>query len=199
MKYIILFLFVIFFFAVKSQQFVPGLNVGIVASQVDGDRLDGYNKPGVKAGVFVQNNFKTPWSFYMGLDYVQKGSRKLRNPDDPTDRYYLLRLSYIEVPLIIQYTYKEKFLGEIGLVFCYLFRAREDVDGYGFLEPEPPFKSYDFPARWGIGYKLGKSFSIKLHQSYSLLPIRNHPANQTWYFDRGQYNNYLLFTLNMNL
>ncbi len=199
MKLILFLVIGLFTLYAYSQHFVPGINIGIVASQVDGDRLDGYDKPGFKTGLFVQNNFKKEWTFLMGLDYIQKGSRKLRNPEDPDDRYYLLRLNYIEVPFLLQFLYKEKYLAEVGLAIGYLFRAREDVDGYGFLEPDPPFKSYDLPGRWGIGYKMGKSVSLKVHQSYSLIPIRNHPANQTWYFDRGQYNNYLIFSFNVTL
>jgi|YNPMSStandDraft_1061717.scaffolds.fasta_scaffold01762_2 hypothetical protein len=194
MKILSIFFILISLYSI-GQNFSPGINFGFVASQVDGDRLDGYNKPGLKVGILIQNNFYDKWTFLMGIDYIQKGSRKLRNPDNPDDRYYLLRLNYIEVPALIQYKYKAKFLGELGLVFGYLFKANEDVDGYGFMEPYPPFKPYDIPIRCGLGYKLNKNLSLKFHYSYSLLPIRNHPANQTWYFNKGQYNNYLIFAI----
>jgi hypothetical protein len=194
MKKVFLILF-IFNQMAFSQNFKPGISIGIVASQVDGDRLDGYDKPGFKAGILVKNQLKSNYSFYLGLDYIQKGSRKLANPDIPDDRFYILRLNYIEVPFIFQYTYKSKYIGELGFVFGYLFKANEDVDGNGFMEPYPPFKSYDIPFRCGLGYKIGKRISLKLHYSYSILPIRNHPGNQTWYFDRGQYNNYLILSI----
>ncbi len=182
-------------FIIAQKGFRLAMNVGIVASQVDGDRLEGYDKPGFKAGIYTQNEFKKPWSFITGMAYIQKGSRKLSNPDIPDDRFYILRLNYVEVPFLVQYVYKSKYLAEVGLVFGYLYRAREDVDGYGFTEPDPPFRSYDFPGRWGLGYLATQNLSFKLHQSYSLLPIRNHPNNQTWYFNRGQYNNYLILSI----
>jgi hypothetical protein len=182
-----------------AQKFVPGVLFGMVTSQVDGDKLEGYDKPGIEAGIFVKNNFKTYWSFSMGLNYIQKGSRKLLNPDIPGDRYYYLRLNYVEVPLMMGVTVKKKYLAEAGFVLGYLFKAREDVDGTGFLDPEPPFKSYDFPIKYGVGYKISEKFTLKFHHAYSIIPIRNHPGNQTWYFDRGQYNNYLVLSLNLTL
>lgn len=199
-KYLIFILFVCLASAnIIAQKFEPGLVLGVVTSQVDGDKLEGYDKPGMEAGIYVENKFKTYWTFTMGLNYIQKGSRKLLNPDIPGDRYYYLRLNYVEVPFMLGITIKKKYFAEAGFAFGYLFRAREDVDGTGFLDPEPPFKSYDLPIKYGIGYKISDNFILKFHQAYSILPIRNHPGNQTWYFDRGQYNNYLILSLNLTL
>ncbi len=177
-----------------AQHFVPGFKAGMVTSQVDGDRLDGYDKPSVTAGIFVENKFHEYWTFSMGIDYIQKGSRSIPN-DSLGGRYYKLRLNYIEVPFLVRAIIKKKFQVEAGLVFGYLYRAREDMDAYGFTEPSPPFKKYDFPMRVGVGYSFNEHVGIRFHYSYSILPIRNHPANQTWYFDRGQYNNYLILSL----
>lgn len=182
-----------------AQKFVPGITFGVVTSQVDGDRLEGYDKPGIKAGILVENKFKDYWLFSMGLDYIQTGSRKLANPNIPDDRFYILRLNYVEVPFMFGVNIKKKYLMEAGLVMCYLFKAKEDVDGNGFADPDPAFKSYDFPFRYGVGYKINEKWVLKFHHSYSILPIRNHPGNQTWYFDRGQYNNYLVLSLNLYL
>lgn len=193
-------LFVIFnALSLNAQKFVAGIDFGIVTSQVDGDRLKGYDKPGIQAGIYVENTFKTFWTFSMGLNYIQKGSRKLSNPDIPGDRYYSLRLNYVELPIMIGFTIKKQYLVEAGIALGYLYKAREDVDGMGFLEPDPPFKSYDLPIKYGLGYKINEHLLLKFHHAYSVIPIRNHPGNQTWYFDRGQYNNYLILSLNLRL
>ncbi|MCX7954562.1 MAG: PorT family protein [Bacteroidales bacterium] len=183
-----------------SQGFKAGLNVGFVASQVDGDRLDGYNKPAITAGIFSKYLISNKNSFYIAINYIQKGSRKLANPEIPDDRYYILRLNYIEIPImaIIKIPLESKIklpYFESGIVFGYLFKAREDVDGTGFIEPIPPFKKYDIPFRIGLNYIVNNHFELKAHYSYSLIPIRPHPGNKTWYFDRGQYNNYLIFSV----
>ncbi|MGQ9847008.1 MAG: porin family protein [Bacteroidales bacterium] len=183
----------------NAQKFIGGVHFGVVTSQVDGDRLEGYNKPGIEAGIYVENTFKTFWTFSMGLNYIQKGSRKLLNPDIPGDRYYCLRLNYVEVPIMIGLSIKKKYITEAGIAVGYLYKAREDVDGTGFLDPYPPFKSYDIPIKFGLGYKINDHLQLKFHFAYSIIPIRNHPANQTWYFDRGQYNNYLILSLNLHL
>jgi len=197
------FIYIVFFICVctflQAQKFVPTIKFGAVTSQVDGDKLEGYDKPGINTGIGVENHFHDYWLFRMELNYIQTGSRKLANPDIPNDRFYTLRLNYVEVPFLFGVTIKKKYLIEAGLVFAYLFKAREDVDGSGFIEPEPPFKKYDFPIRTGVGYKITDKLILKFHYSYSTLPIRNHPGNQTWYFNRGQYNNYLILSLNLTL
>lgn len=181
-----------------SQHFVPGVMVGMVSSQVDGDRLAGYNKPGFNAGMFVENNFHKNWTFSMGINYIQKGSRTLPANDSTGNligRFYKLRLNYVEVPFYIRTLIKKRFIFEVGLMLSYLYRAREDADGYGFLEPSPVFRRYDLPYSLGLGYKINSQWNVRTHFSYSMFPIRSNPGNQIWYFNRGQYNNYLTIGL----
>lgn len=185
----------LFGFCVNAQHYRALLNVGLIASQVDGDRLDGYDKTGLHFGLSVENRIKEKWYYVIGLNYAQKGSRKIPNPDNPYDRFYILRLNYIEVPFLVGLQLKKKYLLELGMGLGYLINSKEDVDGTGFIDPIPPFKNYDFFYRSGVGYLLSDRFIIKFNHSYSIVPIRNHPGNQTWYFDRGQYNNYLILSL----
>jgi len=182
-----------------SQSFKGGINIGFVASQVDGDGLGGYNKPGFNVGLICDYLMNEKSYLTMGINYIQKGSRKISNPEIPGDRHYILRLNYIEVPFLygLKFPIKIKYLIflEGGLTFGYLIKAMEDVDRSGFIEPQPPFKKYDLPARFGINYVIKDKLFLKFYFSYSLLPIRPHPGNKVWYYDRGQYNNYLLLTL----
>jgi hypothetical protein len=178
-----------------AQHFAPGIMAGMVTSQVDGDRLVGYQKPGFNGGMFVENNFHKNWTFSMGINYIQKGSRTIPITDSTNGslvgRYYKLRLNYVEVPFYMRTVVKKRFMAEGGLILSYLYKAREAKDADGFMDPSPVFKRYDIPISVGIGYIINTNFNIRFHYSYSIFPIRNNPGNQTWYFNRGQYNNYL--------
>lgn len=178
-----------------QEGFKGGLLLGAVASQVDGDRLEGYYKGGAQAGVFVVNKFNKKTGITIEMKYIQKGSsvNHIDSINPQNNRYYKLRLNYVEVPFMFNFYMKKKFMLELGAGFSYLFRAREDTDGNGFMEPTPQFKKFDVPFVFGLCYYPFDKFHIDFRYSYSMLAIRNHPGNQTWYFNRGQYNNLLSF------
>ena len=100
--------------SVYSQDFNGGVLGGINATQVFGDSYSGPNKAGLYLGVFVNRYFSKRSSVQLELDYIQKGSRK--NPDGSTGDYdtYLLRLNYIELPVLYKYDFAEKGTLENG-------------------------------------------------------------------------------------
>jgi hypothetical protein len=187
----------------QNRGFIAGIMAGATASQVDGDKLVGYNKSGLQSGIYLYNKWNSHWGITMEMKFIQKGSRTNSPAPDTVNadpgRYYKLRLNYIEVPFLINRYIKKKFVLETGLGFAYLIQAREDVDGYGMLEPEKRFFNLDLPIYFGVSYLVSERFHINFRYSYSTAPIRNHPANQTWYYDRGQYNNLLSFGMYLNL
>ena len=61
------------------------------------------------------------------------------------------------------------------------------------------FKKLDFPIYIGFAYFPFEKFHIDFRYSYSTVAIRDHPAQQKWYFDRGQYNNLLSFGMYLNI
>ena len=96
-----LFLFLIVFPCLLSAQgFNAGLRVGVVGSQVDGDTYEGFNKAGITAGLFVNRKLSDLFSLQLEMNYIQKGSRK---PLDDNNTYYLMRVTYIEVPVLLQW------------------------------------------------------------------------------------------------
>ena len=180
--------------SVYCQGFRGGISVGVAGTQVDGDRLDGYNLTGFTGGIFVINKIKDDWSFSMGIRYFGKGSRKNADPENGDYRYYHLRLHYVEVPALAIFHWK-KFSPEAGIAIAYLFKSMEDSDAYGSIDPDPPFHKYEIPVIVGISYEINKHIRANTQFGYSILPIRPHPGNQSWYFDKGQYNKTINFTL----
>ena len=181
-----------------AQGFKGGISAGVAGTQVDGDRLGGFNMTGFVGGIFVRNEMNDEWAFSMAIRYFGKGSRKVSDPENGDLTYYRLRLHYAEVPLTFIYTFG-RFYPEFGISCSYLINALEDSDAFGSIDPDPPFNKYDFPAIIGISYQFNDHFRLNTQYSYSIIPIRKHPGNQSWYFDRGQYNNTVNLTLNYTL
>ena len=98
--------------ATLSQTFDLGLIGGINTSQVSGDGLGGYNKLGLRIGGFIKKELDH-FNTQIELLYINKGSRSMAliNNDYSYIDNYILKLNYVEIPIIIEkkiykYTYK---------------------------------------------------------------------------------------------
>jgi len=173
--------------SVYSQDFNGGVLGGINATQVHGDQWSGPNKAGLYLGVFVNRYFSNRSSIQFELDYIQKGSRK--NPDASTGNYdtYLLRLNYIEMPVLYKYDFAEKGTLETGLSFGVLVYSYEEANGSTEVSGED-FNPFDFSFNLGAYYTVAKNLRINFRLAHSIVPIRPHASGQTYRLNKGQYN-----------
>ena len=100
--------------AALTQNFNGGIIAGGVVSQVDGDTWVGYHKFGYLAGGYVSLRISPHSSFQLEMEYIQKGSRKNADLETGDMSSYLLRLHYLEIPVLYQYTFGRRFAAEIG-------------------------------------------------------------------------------------
>lgn len=178
----------------SQKRFVPGLKAGIAATQVDGDTYGGYTKAGLMLGVTLTATINPKWSAQFEMDYIQKGSRHNADPDKGDYSFYMMRLNYIEVPVLLQY-HQKKFIFDLGPSFAYLFKATE-YDYGGIVQNQFAFNSTDVCINAGGGYTLIKNLSVNWRFSYSLLPIRKFPTYSGLWYDRNvQKNNLMVFSL----
>ncbi len=193
-KLILLLLFFVLFQFVSAQNFKGGLIAGIAATQVDGDKLSGYNHPGAKLGFFTQLPLNSKIDLRFEMYYIQKGSRKNSSQANPTT--YIQRLNYIEVPVLFQYNAFEKLSFFGGPSFAYLFKSSErDQNGLIPANGRELYEKFDFSIHGGGIWKLNQKWSFGLSGSYSMLFIRNLPRfSNMAYHDRRQYNNVVLIS-----
>ena len=177
-----------------SQDFHGGALFGVAGTEISGDRLDGPNKAGLYLGGFVNRYFGEKSSLQMELDYIQKGSRK--NPDSLSYDSYLLRLSYIEIPVHYRYDFIERAGLEVGLSLGVLVHSYEEVNT---IEAPPgvypEFNNFDLSFNFGLYYALTKKMKIYVRYSNSILAVRPHSLGQTYKWNQGQYNEVLSFIL----
>lgn len=181
-----------------SQEFHGGPVLGIVASQVDGDHFEGYNKTGPIIGGFVTYPLKEKWDLLLEIHYIQKGSLNKTNPDIPEKMYYKLRLNYFEVPVLAKYQYREKIYFTGGINLGFLFKAFEEgIDQTGALvkSEEESFHKMDYCLNAGIQYQLVDKMYASASFNYSVFMIRGQNGNGLIDMRTGQYNNFLIFCL----
>lgn len=87
----------------QAQRFQGGITAGFNMSQLDGDRLAGYNQIGLVGGLRASALLADKWQLSLELLYSQLGSDRARN-DDPSSIYDNIRLNLVEAPVFVSYT-----------------------------------------------------------------------------------------------
>jgi hypothetical protein len=200
------FLFLILFLGVwrmaYSQQFNGGVLAGFNVSQVDGDTWEGYHKAGFQAGGFVSLRLSPHSSFQMEMEFFQKGSRKNSDPDKGDMNDYLLRLNYLEIPVLYQFTFAKICQAEVGPAFDILLGYKELSQGLEVPEMYP-MRTFNLGGILGFGCYITPHLKATARYSYSLTSIRKpaDPPGNGWrhfLFETGQFNNVLSLNLSWN-
>jgi hypothetical protein len=180
--------------ALAQNRFKLGLKAGLSTSQVHGDTYSGFHKAGLDAGLTLNGKINEKWSAQFEMLYVQKGSKHQGDITQGDYSFYLMKLSYVEVPILFEYKLK-KFVFELGPGFGYLASAKE-YDFNGPIRKAAPFKSMEISGSLGVNYMLWKRLGVNWRYTNSLLPIRVFELpNVNIPYDAGQRNNVLSFTL----
>jgi hypothetical protein len=184
-----------FFFMVvydtMAQSFSAGLLAGVSATQLSGDNLGGFDKPGLVAGGMVRMPVTDRWDMALEILYFQKGSRKNADPEKGDYTSYVCKLNYFEVPILFQYKTPKRFTFEAGPTFGALLYSYEE-DEYGEIPDRRPFNSFELGVAGGMKVHFARDFSFVLRYGQSVMPVREHESGETYYFNKGQYNSSLL-------
>lgn len=180
----------LFAFVVEAQRFEGGLLGGLNASQVDGDFTQGYHKPGILVGGYVQTDLSPIIYVGMEIKYAQKGSRKNSDSETQDQEKYIMRLGYMDIPVYLGFRTSKAISFIAGLSVGYLVHGGE-WNNYGrFLpEDESPFDDFDFQALIGTRFEITDRICFDLRIAYSFLPTRELPGDIRWYWWDDQYNN----------
>jgi hypothetical protein len=186
--------------AVKAQRFHGGIMAGGVVSQVQGDSYGGFDKFGIYAGGFVNLAFSDMISLQTEINFIQKGSRD--NADYDKEKYdsYLLRLNYIEVPLLFRLTFFDRLTAEIGPTMDVLVSSSERNE-LGPVENEVQLRPVTMSGIIGASVFVIPKLEIKFRFSMSILSIRESVGDDEYYgfYKRfgqlGQYCDQLALTV----
>lgn len=187
------FLLVLLFIAEmsNSQRMFQGFaEVGMTTSQISGDGFYGFGQFGGYAGLGLRSPLSEKWTISGRLALNQKGARKYQNADFTT---YRLRVNYVEIPLLLHYSFQQWVLGS-GLGVNYRINHRER-SMFGDITPERIFKQAEFSFHFMIEYALNENFHLGIGYQNSLLPVRDHASTQVFppnNFFLGDWHNNLL-------
>lgn len=175
--------FVVFAFAfginMMAQNFFGGLILGGTASQVGGDARGGYNKIGIVGGAFAGLNLNDDFDVQMELKYIQKGSYSTDVENRPAYDPFLIKLDYIDLPVVLSYNLNRinvndinlswlKF--ELGLSFDFLINYRQEILGNP-VSASNPWRKVVLNTVVGFRVNVKDSFEIGLRAVDSMTSI----------------------------
>jgi hypothetical protein len=176
----------------NAQKFKGGFQVGLIASQVDGDKMAGYHKPGLFAGGFVNLPFHdNKMKIQLEIDYAQKGSRS-----NTISSLYKLKLHQIEVPVLYDWNCWGKVSLEAGLSFNMLVKVKEYSAVSGeLIEPEDgDFNFFELGLLAGANYCFKDHYRIAFRYNWSITPVGKSSYYRMILFN-GLRNNAIQFNL----
>lgn len=111
-----------------AQTFSGMLVTGFNLSQVDGDRLGGFNKIGLNTGARVSARLTDRWHLSTEFLYSQQGASQVVT-DDISSTYDKIRLNFVEVPFMVNFS-DWKILASAGVSYNRLINY-EVIDNLG--------------------------------------------------------------------
>lgn len=183
-------IFLCFCASVSAQRFKSGLLAGLNTSQITGDNLAGYNKPGLNAGIWLNTSWKEKWTLWMAMEYLPKGSKKNISAKDSIPTYYRLQLHYIEVPVMVSYQLMNKLSLETGISTGVFISSREEDefgDMSGAYSPREQFSRYDISFAAGLFWHINSKWKFNLRSLNSIFPVRKHDQQTSLRLNQGQY------------
>ncbi len=180
-----------------NQRFSMHAKIGMDVSQMSGDGLSGFHKPGANIGAIVKGKLKNNHAFSIGIEYISKGSRA---PIDTLNHNtFAYRLHYVQIPLLYHFQYNQRLQFQIGPYASYLVKqgVMANKNLYTMYEygGQPGFRSWDVGGCLGASFIFNDNNNFLIEFGQSILPIRPNPSktNQYSFYESGNYNSTLSF------
>jgi len=195
-KYCFIFFLSLVALGSKSQNINIGVSAGVNASQVSGDGYGGFDKAGLLIGLYSDFDLSQTLNFQFEINYSQKGSRRNPNTAEGDTDFFLLRMNYVEIPVMLRIK-KNRFTYEAGFYYSQLVNSYlEDENGPFEIPPQlNQFNQFDVGALIGINFNFTENLIMNWRYNNSIINFREYDSGASFRFDNGMFHNYLSFTL----
>ena len=179
----------------QQEGFNAGVLAGVNASQVSGDSYSGFNKAGILLGLYTNIDVSQTLNLQFEINYSEKGSRRNPNTDEGDTDFFLLRMNYIEIPVMARMR-KRNFTFEGGIFYgVKVYDYLEDENGEFEIPPQlNQFKRSDIGVLLGLNFNFTDNLIMNWRINSSVLPFRDYDSGGSFQFDSGMYHHYLSFT-----
>jgi hypothetical protein len=199
-KTLLLLLFIGLSSLVYSQKFRAGISAGVNGSQVHGDGYSGFRKAGILVGAFSNFDLSDKLNFQFEINYSEKGSRKNPKTDEGDTDFFLLRMNYVEIPVMLRMK-KDRFTYEAGAYYGRLVHDYLEDENGPFTIPEQTnqLKNSDLGLLIGINFHFTESLIMNWRYSNSIVPVRKYDSGASFRLNSGLMHNYMSITFRYEL
>lgn len=157
-----------------AQRIMGAAILGVNATQVDGDEVYGYHKFGLNAGLAAIVPFGDHWAVTVENIYNQKGAHQRPLYQDSLDGSYDLKLNYVDIPVLVQYTDKDVATFGAGMSWGRMVGISEQRNGYPMPETTLEsgiYRSSDINLLLDVKFRIIEKLRFNVRYAYSVRPI----------------------------
>ena len=125
-------------------QFTPGIKGGLNVTDIS--NLNGDNRISGHVGLFLHHTINSNWCVQPELLYSGQGQKYMTNTGERT-----ITLSYIQVPVMVQYYPVKQLYFEFGPQVSFLTAAHSKGSGDDKVEVDGAYNKADFGVNVGLG------------------------------------------------
>ena len=153
----------------QNKQFKLLVVAGVNATQVNGDKLSGFNKFGLNTGLGICREINKKSTFQMEFLYSEKGSKDVVNAYNPIPDT-LFKFNYIDIPIVYTYQIYPKFDLELGVYNSVRIKAIYS-DNVNDFDRTSIIRKTDHGGLIGLNYQLFEHLSLNGRVSQSFFDI----------------------------
>lgn len=184
-----------------SNVFTLGVKSGMVFTEAVGAKVNTYQKKSYVGGLTFRLKLAKKWTGEIQAIFIEKGSKNKGSPEKGYIDNYILRLQYVEFPVLFQF-HQKGWTYFFGPGFGYLVQAREFFYdgrmGNGNLESDNPVTESELSFNIGISHSLGRYWELNLQYTNSVLPVRGVDYVKPAWYKKGMLNSVLAISLTRN-
>ncbi len=179
-------------FSSTAQNFEAGFVGGLTMSQISGDALSGFDKPGARIGAYISYPIhRKPMNIEVGMQYTQKGSRGTSGEMGVLN--YFMDMKYLELPFTLNYCFKNGLIIESGLGPGVLISYTEEITGRLTNTNAPNTFALDFLC--GLQYQFLNHLKFNIRYGNSLITFREEDVKNSLEKSKDWYSSMVTFAL----
>lgn len=139
---------------------VAGMNF----TQIDGDRMAGYNQIGANVGGGVFVTYTKKFTNSLEISYTMRGAKSGLAHTQKTNNYSWFQMDYIEIPLMFNYHDFKIAIFSAGFSFTQLIRSK-----YVNIDPNTEFYNSNFDLVAGVTFLFKNHWGLNFKYNYSIM------------------------------
>jgi opacity protein-like surface antigen len=155
----------------QDKKFKLVLITGMNASQVNGDKLGGFDKIGLLAGAGISREVSKKLGWQFEILYSEKGSKDVAGANN-LQLDTLFKFNYIEIPILFNYDVYDKIQVQAGIYNAVRIKAEYD-DYVNSFDRSNQIRALDHGLCIGVNYSITEHWKANFRVSQSVLDINN--------------------------